>query len=396
MDTHRTVDLVYFNAGGGHRASALALQSVLRTQGWPWQVRLVNLFEVLDPHDRFRKMTGSAPEDWYNRRLARGWTIGMAQELKLLQGLIRLAHPMLLRPLQQHWLRTEPDLVVSLVPNFNKVMFESLASCLPGVPYATVLTDLADLPPHFWIEPRQAQHFICGTPRAQAQARALGHPAQRVHATSGMIIRPAFYETRPLDRAEAQRRLGLDPSHPTGLVLFGGHGSRAMLGIAQRLPDTQLILVCGHNQALARRLRALPSRAPRVVVEFVSDIPHYMQMADFFIGKPGPGSLSEAVQMGLPVIVVDNAMTMPQERYNAQWIRDNRLGIVLRSFRGVDRAAADLLARLPDWRGHAHAMRNRALFEVPHILADILASARQPQAIALPDPAAPWAATRRS
>ncbi|HEX5739514.1 MAG TPA: glycosyltransferase [Hydrogenophaga sp.] len=380
MVNTKTVDLVYFNAGGGHRASALALQSVLQTQGWPWQVRLVNLFEVLDPKDKFRKLTGNAPEDWYNQRLARGWTIGMAQELKLLQGLIRLSHPMLVRQLQQHWLHTEPDLVVSLVPNFNKAMFESLASALPGVPYVTVLTDLADVPPNFWMERQQPQHFVCGTPRALEQARAMGHDASRLHATSGMIIRPAFYEPLALDRASEQRRLGLDPSRPTGLVLFGGHGSKAMLGIARQLADsTQLILVCGHNQALARRLQALPGSAPRLVVGFTTDIPRYMQLADFFIGKPGPGSLSEAVQQGLPVIVVDNALTMPQERYNAQWIRENELGMVLRSFRRVDVAVANLLGQLEHWRSSVQRMRNRALFEVPPILADILSAADRPQ-----------------
>ena len=224
-------------------------------------MRLVNLFEVLDPQDRFRKMTGSAPEDWYNKRLARGWTIGMAQELKILQGLIRLGHTSLVKTLQQHWLQTEPDLVVSLVPNFNRAMFESLASTLPGVPYVTVLTDLADIPPHFWIERGQPQHFICGSARATAQALELGHAPERVHATSGMIIRPEFYEAPALDRAGEMRRLGLDPARPTALVLFGGHGSKAMLGIAKRLgASTQLILVCGHNKALAAQLRALPRR----------------------------------------------------------------------------------------------------------------------------------------
>ncbi|MDO8903488.1 glycosyltransferase [Hydrogenophaga sp.] len=376
----KTVDLVYFNAGGGHRASALALQAVLQSQGWPWAVRLVNLFEVLDPKDKFRRLTGNAPEDWYNQRLARGWTIGMAQELRLLQGLIRLAHPALVRRLQQHWLRTEPDLVVSLVPNFNKAMFESLASVLPGVPYVTVLTDLADVPPNFWIERRQPQHFVCGTPRALEQARSMDHDESRLHATSGMIIRPAFYEPLALDRASEQRRLGLDPSRPTGLVLFGGHGSKAMLGIARRLADsTQLILVCGHNQALARRLKVLAGSAPRVVVGFTTDIPRYMQLADFFIGKPGPGSLSEAVQQGLPVIVVDNALTMPQERYNAQWIRENELGVVLRSFRRVDVAVDTLLSELARWQRSVRRMRNRALFEVPDILAQILQTAQQVQ-----------------
>jgi len=147
----KTIDLVYFKAGGGHLASAQALSSALQAHDPDWRVRLVDLFEVLDPQDRFRRMTGVAPEDWYNRRLARGWTLGMAQELKLLQGMIRLAHPLLTRQLQQHWLRTEPDIVVSLVPNFNRAMYESLDSALPGRPYVTVLTDLADLPPNFWI-----------------------------------------------------------------------------------------------------------------------------------------------------------------------------------------------------------------------------------------------------
>ena len=180
-------------------------QALLAQGGLPWSVQLVNLFEVLDPSDRFRKLTGSAPEDWYNRRLARGWTMGMAQELKLLQGLIRMAHATLVRTLRSHWRHTRPDLVVSLIPNFNRALFESLALERPGVPFVTILTDLADHPPHFWIEPDQPQHFLCGTPRALAQAVETGHAPHRVHATSGMILRPDFYDAPPLDR-DAERR----------------------------------------------------------------------------------------------------------------------------------------------------------------------------------------------
>jgi UDP-N-acetylglucosamine:LPS N-acetylglucosamine transferase len=373
----RTVDLIYFNAGGGHRASALALQAALREQPEPWNARMVDLFEVLDPKARFRRVTGRAPEDWYNRRLARGWTIGMAQELKLLQGVIRLAHPRLLRQLQRYWLQAEPDLVVSLVPNFNRAMLESLGASLPGVPYATVLTDLADVPPNFWIERDPRQHLVCGTPLAARQALALGHAAERVHLTSGMIIRPEFYQPMLFDRASELRRLGLDPSRPTGIVMFGGHGSKAMLGIAERLAaGTQLIFVCGHNKALAAKLEALPRGAPRCVLGFCADVPRYMHLADFFIGKPGPGSLSEAVQMGLPVIVVNNAWTMPQERYNAQWVNENGLGIVLSSFRGIGGAVATLLAHLDVRKASVRRMDNRALFEVPLLLERILDEAQ--------------------
>ena len=374
----KTIDLIYFNAGGGHRASALALEAALRRQAPTWQVRLVNLFEVLDPQDKFRAITGSGPEDWYNKRLARGWTLGMTQELKLLQAAIRLGHPLLVRQLQQHWLRTEPDLVVSLVPNFNRALYQSVASTLPGVPYVTLLTDLADLPPNFWIEADQPQHFICGTPRAAEQARQLGHDAARIHTTSGMIIRPEFYARISVDRSAERLRLGLDPARPTGLVLFGGHGSKAMLGIAQRLATTQLILICGHNKALAARLRELPQLAPRLVVAFTADIPHYMRLADFFIGKPGPGSISEAVQQGLPVIVVDNAWTMPQERYNAEWVRENGLGVVHGSFRTIDRAVAQLVDGFDTFQASVRRVDNRALFEVPEILDRILRQASEP------------------
>ncbi len=367
------IDLVYFNAGGGHRASAQALQAVLGEGALPWRVRLVNLFEVLDPEQRFRQLTGLAPEDWYNRRLARGWTLGMAQELKLLQALIRVAHPTLVKRLQAHWATTRPDLVVSLIPNFNRALFESLALARPGVPYATVLTDLADHPPHFWIEPGQAQHFVCGTPRALQQALAAGHAPGRVHATSGMILRPDFYRPPVADRAAARAQLGLDPSRPTGIVLFGGHGSRAMLTIAERLPNVQLILLCGHNAALARRLQALPAQAPRHVVGFTTEVPQLMDLADFFIGKPGPGSVSEAVQRGLPVVVTDNAWTMPQERFNPQWVSEHGLGVVCRSHRGIAPAVEALLAELPAFRERVRAQHNRALYEVPQILAQILA-----------------------
>ena len=175
MRLMKIITLIYFNAGGGHRAAALALEDVMRQQERPWKVRLVNLTEVLDPKDAFRKLTGFAPEDLYNKRLARGWTLGLAQELKLLQAMIRLSHATLVRKLQQHWLQTEPDLVVSLIPNFNRALYESVTTTLPGVPFVTVLTDMADHPPHFWIEPGQRQHLVCGTPPgADSSAPAVG------------------------------------------------------------------------------------------------------------------------------------------------------------------------------------------------------------------------------
>lgn len=367
------IDLIWFNAGGGHRAAAQALEQVMLAQGRPWRVRKVNLTEVLDPTGLFRRITGIEPEDLYNKRLASGFTLGLTQELKLLQRLIRFSHTGLVQRLTRHWRDTQPDLVVSLVPNFNRCLHDSLALARPGVPFVTVLTDMADHPPSFWIEPGTAQHLVCGTAHAAAQALAAGCDPRYVHRTSGMILRPDFYFAPQVDRRLERQQAGLASAAPTGLVLFGGTGSRVMKRIALRLPETPLILMCGRNESLAAELRALPlGGAPRVVVGYTPDVARWMQLADFFIGKPGPGSLSEAVQQGLPVIVTRNAWTMPQERWNTEWVEQHGLGVVLRSFRQVRAAVGKLTHHLPEFQVRVRKMDNRAVFEVPGILERIL------------------------
>jgi UDP-N-acetylglucosamine:LPS N-acetylglucosamine transferase len=374
----RTIDLVYFNAGGGHRAAALALQEVMREQQQTWTVRLVNLAQVLDPKQTFRRYTGIAPEDLYNKRLARGWTLGMGQELKLLQGMIRWGHATMLRLLQQHWLATEPDMVVSLVPNFNRVLCESVASTLPGVPFVTVLTDLADHPPHFWIEPGQDQHIVCGTAHARAQALAAGYAQERISLTSGMVLRPQFHRPMQIDRSAERRTLGLDPKRITGVVMFGGQGSMQMVRMAESLADVQLILMCGHNEALANELRAMRTPAAHAVLGFEPDVVRYLRLGDFFIGKPGPGSLSEAVHTGLPVITFSNAWTLPQERFNAGWVRTTGIGLVLASARSIRPAVHEMIQRLPEFRERVQRIDNRAIFEVTEILATLLQAAHGP------------------
>jgi 1,2-diacylglycerol 3-beta-galactosyltransferase len=373
----KKLDFIYFDAGGGHRAAAHALRQVMERQERPFEIRMVNLQELLDGLDVFRKVTGLRLEDCYNLILKKGWTLGSAQLTAAMHLVIRLFHGQQVRMLTPFWRQSRPDMVVSLVPNFNRALFESLQVALPGVPMATILTDIADYPPHFWME-RQAQHWICGSDKAVEQALAMGHAEEMVHRVSGMILNPRFYDIealREVERAEARQALGFDPEQPVGLVLFGGQGAAVMRQIAERLPDRQLILICGHNQKLRAKLEAMDHRAAMFVEGFTKDVPRYMQMADYFIGKPGPGSLSEAAEMKLPVIVERNAWTLPQERYNAEWIREQGIGIVLPNFRGIGRAVEELLepAAWERFRAATRRIHNRAVFEIPGILERIAA-----------------------
>lgn len=376
----KRLDFIYFDAGGGHRAAANALRSVMESQDRPFEIRLVNLQEMLDSIDVFRKITGIRLQDLYNLVLKKGWTLGSPQLMAGMHLVIRMFHARQVRLLEAMWRQSRPDLVVSLVPNFNRALYDSLHRACPRVPLVTILTDIADYPPHFWIE-RQQQYFICGSDKAVEQALAMGHPESKVFRVSGMILNPAFYEIQPLtpeQRAAERARLGFDPSQPVGLVLFGGQGSAVMLDIARQLCHRRpLLLICGHNQKLAAQLRALPHRAPMFVEGFTNEVPKYMQLADYFIGKPGPGSISEAIAMRLPVIVERNAWTLPQERYNTEWVREQGLGIVLPNFRRIGDAVEQLLEprAYTSFRAATERHHNRAVFEIPDILEQIVKSA---------------------
>ena len=374
----KRVEFVFFDAGGGHRSAATALQTAIQSQNFSWTIDLFNLQEALDRLDLIKKIFGVRIQDCYNSVLKSGMTLGSPYLLRLLQLILAAYHRPTVRILEKYWRESSPDMVVSLVPHFNRALCESFALACPGRPFVTILTDIANFPPRFWLE-KQKQDFICGSDRAVEQALALGHAPDRVFRVSGMIVNPRFYEPINIDRATERISLGLIPDLPTGLVMFGGQGSKVMTEIVKRLDGSnlsmQLILICGKNEKLVASLRAMKTRFPIFVEGFTKRIPYYMHLSDFFIGKPGPGSLSEAILMRLPVIVECNAWTLPQERYNAEWVREKQVGIVVDNFRKIVPAMRELLqsGHLAALSKNTEKMPNRAVFEIPGILQTILA-----------------------
>jgi 1,2-diacylglycerol 3-beta-galactosyltransferase len=281
------------------------------------------------------------------------------------------------RVLQEHWKTDPPDMVVSLIPHYNRAMFQALSRVRPEAHFVTILTDLADYKSNFWME-RQRQYVVCPTQRSVQQARALGLAESLILPASGVILNPKFYSPPAEDRQAARVRLGLRPDRPTGLILFGGEGSTEIERVVRLLNestlDMQLVALCGRSQRAIDAVRALPARIPIFVEGFTKQVPHYMALSDFFIGKPGPGSISEAIAMRLPVIVERNVWTLPQERYNTDWVEEQGVGIVVKNFAQIAGAVREMLEpeRYARYRQAAAAIRNSAVFEIPAMLEGIL------------------------
>jgi 1,2-diacylglycerol 3-beta-galactosyltransferase len=374
----KKLHVLFHDAGGGHRNAAVALQTIVKQQRRPWDLELVQFQDLTNPLDVLRKLTGIKIQEQYNVLLRKGWTLGAQTLLRVLQLTIRIFHRPLVRLLEKFWRENPADLLISVIPHFNREIYESWNKVCPGRPFVTIITDLADFPPHFWIEPIPDQYVIGGTQRAVEQARQIGHDDAHIFGVSGMILRPDFYEQDSSNPVAIRKELGLQPDVPTAIVLFGGYGSNVMFDITERLDASgipvQLILICGRNEALAARLRERTWRIPVNVIGFTKEVHKLMHAADFLIGKPGPGSIAEAMVRKLPVLIECNSWTLPQERYNAEWVKENRVGIVLKSFREVVSGVKRMLepATLAEFRSNVAAQNNRAIFEIPEILSKLL------------------------
>ncbi|MEL6605399.1 MAG: glycosyltransferase [Cyanobacteria bacterium J06614_10] len=383
------VSVVTGQGGGGHYATYDAVCAIAQQKSLPWEFQVTDMDDIITELSRAGEvknayeMFGISGHDLYNLMVKGGWTWLWPLKMRLNKLLVRLNHQIGIETFTKHWQQQQPDIVVSVMPLYNKGLYESLQRAKPGTPYITVMTDFADCPPDFWLDPEANNTLVCGTQRAMEQARSLDISEDRLVRSSGLVIHPDFYQKRDIsaeERTQQRLALGLAPDRATGIVMFGGNGASAMLDIANRLEaladEAQFIFACGHNLSVAQSLRRYQGPQPRVVLDFVDNIADYLRLSDFFVGKPGNVSVSEALAMRLPVITVCNRMTMSQEKYCAEWVAQQEVGTVLKSFKQVDRAVAELLqpATYNTYKANLENFDNRAVFELAALISEHLAA----------------------
>lgn len=400
VSTALQVKVLVLRGGGGHYSTYLALKASLAERHPYWQLEPVFVDSLGVGHaeptgkttlaESLSQTIGTRSDKFYDFILKNGFGWIHLFTLHLHKLITWLKHAIDVTLLAQRWQQQPPDLVISVVPFHNRALAESLQQAKLSVPVVTILTDFADSPPAYWAAPQTQNYLLCPTQKAASQAIAQGVLPERVIRTSGLVIHPHFYKPQVQNIAAAREQLGLVAKRMTALVFFGANGSDTMLKIANKLAPLgdrlQLIFLCGRNQKVAAQLNQIvydyqkkenlkkenPQRI--VVVKFTSEVSHYMHLSDFFIGKPGNVSISEAVAMQLPLIVERNFLTLNQERYAADWIKEHQIGLTVSTFRDIYRGVNDMIK--PDnfvhYQANLKRFQNRAVFEVPQVLGKIL------------------------
>jgi UDP-N-acetylglucosamine:LPS N-acetylglucosamine transferase len=379
--------VLYTDSGYGHVATARALRDYLGAER-PWQIDIVDVYrEILTGLDPFRALTGMSGPDIYNEyALRRGHTRVLWPVIAAGSSVaIRLGSPLVVRQLSAY-LRAHPyDMVISVMPLINGAIVASLRQLGGGIPFVTIVTDFCEPMHAAWIQSAD-QVVICGTAKCREQARRFGLPEAQIVAAKGLVLSPKFHAearaTTSAGIAASRAALGLASDRLTGLMMFGGRGADRMLDFARAVEASdlpvQMVYVCGTNRETEEDIAALPMRRPRHVIGFSDAIERYMATSDFFVGKPGPGAISEAMVMGLPMILEIGARLLAQERYNANWARAIGAALSFRNPQGLCAAIAQLSepGRLESMRRAVAAHPNSAIFDLPAQLDGIFGARR--------------------
>lgn len=172
-----------------------------------------------------------------------------------------------------------------------------------------------------------------------------GIPAEKLYPL-GIPTKAAFAggETK----AEARRRLHLDPDKRYALVAGGSMGGgtirqtiRALMETLSDSPDTVLILVCGNNRNLYEEL-APQARENILVVGHTDDMAGYLRASDLFVTKPGGLSSTEAAVCGIPIL--HTAGIPGCETYNADYFSAHGMSVACQDPQEAAARAAALLA----------------------------------------------------
>jgi processive 1,2-diacylglycerol beta-glucosyltransferase len=362
----KKIDIVYFDAGSGHRSSARGLELALSAARPEWRVRMVNIVDVFAPNKQFHRIV-CAGINHFNRHLKR-------EKVFDLKGLINLSlmfHDLLssrgIREISNFWKEDPPDTVVSVTPMYNPALFRSARLANPQVQCITIPVDFEEVKARYWFTPKVEQHYLVATGRLAEQARAARIPDAFIHRISGMPIDPEFYDEPKVNVSMELERLGLDPALPTGLVSFGGQGSVLVSEIARSLANSgiklNLIFLCGRSSEVHKELSQMKTPYRKQVLNYTKDTPiFYQHLANFIIGKPGSMTITEALIARKPLIAIKSRGMSPVQRGNEEWMKQHGVGTIVA---GIDQLPAAVSDVMTDdyYRGNAAREFHQGVFE---------------------------------
>jgi 1,2-diacylglycerol 3-beta-galactosyltransferase len=135
---------------------------------------------------------------------------------------------------------------------------------------------------------------------------------------------------KPVGEKKAiKEELGWPKDKVVILLIGGGEGMGPLEEIAKKINDSNLdvalVVITGRNKKLKEKLENTKWSIPVHIYGFVKNMPDFMRASDILLTKAGPGTISEALIAGLPIILYHRISG--QEEGNVSYVIDEGAGV---------------------------------------------------------------------
>lgn len=214
----------------------------------------------------------------------------------------------------------DPNLIISTENLSSYSVQQYMRTSGSHIPHLVTIADPITIH-HYWTAETNADHYIVPLEETKKVLVSRGISSSRITIT-GYPTRQVFLNGRV--------------SSPEDNTIFLGGSGEGQGGIYEivkelykrnnKLNELKLIVVCGKNKELYRKIKSLPrpKNYSLELYKFVKNIEILMSRSQFVIGKPGPNILFESISLGKPFIATGNPLT--QELGNYELVDSEGLG----------------------------------------------------------------------
>jgi 1,2-diacylglycerol 3-beta-galactosyltransferase len=322
--TLRKPHLVFYfsDTGGGHRSAAEAIIEAINLE-YKDQVttEMVDFFKDYAPRP-FNKAPAMYP---YMVKAPRLWSASFhATDGRARARMITSTMWPIARRAARAMIRSHPaDLVVTVHPFANTFALRALGKNRP--PFINVVTDMVTTHA-LWFDNR-ADLILVPTETARLRAIRFHISAEKV-CVVGLPVADRYCQ--PLkEKSILRQTLGWPMEKPVVLLVGGGEGMGPLSETAQAIDasglDVTQVIVCGRNKRLKAGLEAHKWENPTLIYGFTRDMPDFMRASNFIVTKAGPGTIAEALNAQLPIILYSK---LPgQEDGNVTFVQEEGAGV---------------------------------------------------------------------
>jgi processive 1,2-diacylglycerol beta-glucosyltransferase len=197
-----------------------------------------------------------------------------------------------------------PRLIVATYPLVAGVIAYIKRAGLLDAPLVTVITD--NTAHSQWIHPETDFYFV-GSEQVLQGLIYQGVPAHKIIVT-GIPIDLKF-ALSPV-REDLYIKFGLKPQIPVILIMAGAvgmlRGIPALCQVLNELPlPLQALVITGRDKGLYHQLREQTGKLDKLfkIYKFVDNVDEFMAVSNLLITKAGGLTISEALAVGLPMLI---------------------------------------------------------------------------------------------